>query len=116
MNFRKLGKNQVTLEGVLNPIDWDSEGSPTQFSIYSDDEEDYIIKNYPKPKKLKKLLSKRVRAQGRQGINSYGEKVIYTTRLQEMKRNLPTNTPKTKQSFLLDEFPIKFSSNYLEVG
>lgn len=80
--------SETTLEGTLNPIEWDEDGEVIKFSVYSDDEEDYIVENYPKPKKLQRLLNKRVLVQGKIGANAYGEKVIYATKMKQIKRPL----------------------------
>lgn len=112
MNLKNnVGKNHATIEGLLNPIDWDSSGSPTEYAIYTRTEDEFIIENYPKRKKLKKLLMKRVKAQGKIGKNKFGEKLIYATRLQELKKGATTPlNQKLRTIPAINEFPLRHPS------
>jgi len=52
---------QVTMiQGILVPIDWDSEGNPIKAAVFSDKEEEYQIKNRKKVKELAGLMKQRV--------------------------------------------------------
>ncbi|MCB9091186.1 MAG: hypothetical protein H6621_10905 [Halobacteriovoraceae bacterium] len=76
-------KNQ-TVVGVLTPITWDRKGKVVKFSIYSDDGEDIVIKEYKHRDRLQRLLSKRVQAIGNIFRNKYGDKFIKLKRIKEL--------------------------------
>lgn len=114
MKIRKLKKQEPTnsdrvlghavVEGLLNPVEWDRDGRPVKYAVFCDNEEDYIIENYPKIKKLKRLANKRVRALGKPSQNIYGEKILYAARIKEVKRRLSA-PPHAPVEAYLEEYP-----------
>lgn len=87
---------QVSTEitGVLTPIKWDNKGTPTDYSIFTHDEEDIIIKNYGDIIKLRYLQSKYVIAKGHITYNQDGEKVIYPYYIQSFNQGDIKHAPK----------------------
>ena len=52
---------QVTMiQGILVPMDWDSEGNPIKAAVFSDKEEEYHINNRRKVRQLAGLMKQKV--------------------------------------------------------
>ena len=73
-----------TVVGTLVPISWDRRGKPIQFSIYSDDGEDLIVKDYRNKSRLRALRNKRVEAKGFIYYNRRGDKMIKLRKIEEI--------------------------------
>lgn len=84
-----LRQNIQSVTGILNPIEWDSKGVSTKFSIYSDDEEDILLEGPITRKKIEGLVNKRVVATGSVRLNEYGEKLMRVERIE--KQNGPNS-------------------------
>lgn len=81
--INSIEKNE-SIVGILNPICWNKNGEIKQFSIYSTDEEDFIIEGYPKKQKLMRMLNKRVLAEGKVRIDENEVKFIKIKNIKEL--------------------------------
>jgi hypothetical protein len=79
-----LREKKQNIVGTINPIQWDEKGKIKKFSIYTDLDEDILIENYPKKRKLKSLLGKRVEAIGVIKFNENGDKLIILKKIREL--------------------------------
>ena len=74
------------VEGVLTPIEWDAKGRPCAYSLFTWEEEDIVIQEFPKKKKLQKLKNHFVALEGKVFKNSYGEKFIRAFKVKKLRR------------------------------
>jgi len=65
----------IMIQGILVPIDWDSEGNPVRAAVFSDKEEEYLINNRRKVKQLVGLMKQKVEVMGFIRMEA-GQKVI----------------------------------------
>lgn len=73
-----------TVTGILTPIIWNKRGKPIKFSIFSDEGEDLVIKEYRYKIPLQRLLNKRVQAIGEIFNNKYGDRFIKLKKIKEL--------------------------------
>jgi len=110
--------DNTTVYGILNPLLWDREGKPSEYSIYTDAEEDIIIdSSYPK-KNLKKLSSKRVEAVGKIGFDEEGNKILRPKKIREIKGPLSsaaTVSVPPSTNLWEWEFPVCLPKNYQNI-
>jgi len=76
-------KNQ-TLVGELSPIAWDRKSRVIKFSIYSNEGENIIIKEYRYKSRLQRLLNKKVEVTGEITHNMYGDNFIKLKTIKEL--------------------------------
>ncbi len=114
-------KNQLSsIVGIVNPIEWNSNGKIKKFSIYTTDEEDIIVESsldFRQFRRLKSLLNKKVEATGRIYANDEGEKYIKLKRIRELTRpSAPAvNTfypNKLEHALWPEEFAINFPQGW----
>ena len=65
----------MMIQGILVPIDWDSEGNPVRAAVFSDKEEEYLINNRRKVRQLVGLMKQKVEVMGVVRMEA-GRKVI----------------------------------------
>lgn len=90
IHLKEISKHEETIRGILNPIRWDKYGRVTQYSIYSEEEEDIIILDRVHRKKLEKLVNQHVQAKGK--VIQVDEDTKYL-RLKNIKALTGPNTP-----------------------
>lgn len=78
-------RRKRTIVGHLAPVAWDDDGVATKFSIYTYDDDDFIIEGHYRLENLKRLINKRVLAIGFIRENSQGEKLIDPILVREHK-------------------------------
>lgn len=101
--------NHQIITGSINPISWDKYDNPKDFSIYTSDEEDFIIKGVSR-KILLGYLGSTVIAKGNVSVNSHGEKVIKVKSLKPIT-NLPSGGE--SNNFYVEYSPsVKLMSTY----
>ncbi len=83
-------RKSQTVVGTLVPIAWDRRGKPIKFSIYSDEGEDLIVKEYHHKNQLRNLKNRRVLAEGVLYSNRRGDKFIKLKKIEEI---LGPNSP-----------------------
>lgn len=113
--LKKLNTQYKTIIGTLNPINWDNDGVPNLFSIFTDDEEDIIVEGYQNRKKLLKLLNKRVIAKGILRINKDNEKLLHAKSIRELTG--PTSpamniSNSVRPNFWEDEYSLAIPKEY----
>ncbi len=104
-----------TVVGTLIPITWDRKGRAIRFSIYSDEGEDFIIKEYRYKGRLQRLLNKRVQAIGIVSSNKHDDKFIKLKRIKELTEpSSPSVQVRVPQNGGLwdDEFSINVPKGY----
>ncbi|MFT6068010.1 MAG: hypothetical protein ACJAT2_002206 [Bacteriovoracaceae bacterium] len=62
--------------GAMSPIEWDEDGKPIRYSIFTEWGEDYLITNNSQSKRLKQYQNRIVEAYGYVHLNEYGEKFL----------------------------------------
>ena len=70
--------------GIVTPIDWDRNGKPCKYSLYTLDEEDIIIEAEHLKKKIKRLANKYVEVTGNIYTNVLGDRVIYARKIKRL--------------------------------
>ncbi len=76
LTLKTPNNKKQTIIGTLIPIAWDRKGKAIKFSIYSNEGEDIILKEYRYKNRLKRLLNKKVEVTGEVTHNKYGDKFI----------------------------------------
>ena len=98
---------QDVAEGLITPIDWDNNGTPCQFSLYTATEEDIIIDAPQMKRRLNNLINKPVIIRGHLYQNNWGEKVIRAKKIRPLKH--PAYHRSTPKISSIEEFPLPSS-------
>lgn len=100
--------------GALSPIEWDKDGIPIKFSIFTEWGEDYIIANKHQAVRFKPYLNSIVEALGKIYSNEYDDKLFHVKKINLI--GFPGSTPQVNQIFsndLYHELPVHIPSREL---
>ncbi len=75
---------QVNIKGILIPVDWDNKGNVIRAAIFSANEEEYIVEENEKGKKLYGLMQQVVEIKGLMREEA-GRKIITVELYQKTK-------------------------------
>ncbi len=92
LDLKSLNQKYVKVHGTLVPISWDHNDEPVVFSIYTYDEEDYVVQRYKSKDTLRKYLGQKVEAQGNIYECEHGEKYIDIKNLKVTNSFPPTHS------------------------
>ena len=81
----KRNNELVNIKGILIPVDWDDKGNVTKAAILTANEDEYIVEEKEKGKKLLGLMQQVVEIKGVVREEA-GNKIITVEKFQQAKR------------------------------
>lgn len=78
-------KKEISLRGIVVPVDWDRDGNATRFALMSDDEEEYLLEENTRRGELLSLMRSHVEVRGL-AREEAGRKIIVVERCAQTKR------------------------------
>ncbi|NLF16953.1 MAG: hypothetical protein GX595_06810 [Lentisphaerae bacterium] len=73
------GKRQVTVRGVVAPTEWDMRDEVVAVTLYSHDENEYLVTDRAMVQRLMKYMDEEVEAHGVLTEDDYGNEVLEAT-------------------------------------
>lgn len=82
---KKNFKNERIYHGILTPTDWDEYEVPTEYSLFTIDEEDLLLQSSHLKKKFYSLVNKPVEVVAEARRNQWGDKYLRVKKIRQLK-------------------------------